>query len=104
MIVPGWKSAGWWQDLQEMVVAEMPLKKRKGLFMREGKDPMPPPRWQVWAFLVDGTKQMEPWRGSAEEAGVCAWPLHTVPGVEWKQVDGGCLLTEEEVERIAAQV
>ena len=54
LVVPGWQEENWWSELQDIVIDEMRLPHKRGSFHQCGEKPMPPPRWPVWAFLVDG--------------------------------------------------
>ena len=44
IIVPGWQRSKWWKDVQDIVVRRMQLPFRRGVFLRDGKETMPPPR------------------------------------------------------------
>ena len=103
VIVPGWQKTAWWTLMEEMAVDKLCLGRGHGTFLREGKFKMPPPRWAVWAVLVDGNlPSLESVNMlMAEKAGIDNWDMQVTPGVEIKEGDR---LTPEEVDRIGEQL
>ena len=104
VIVPGWRQSGWWERLQDIVVNQMVIPRGKGVFLREGHDPMPPTSWSVWAFLVDGNILDNEDAACSVEAGIDTWTMSTLPGVGFDQTDDVFKLEPAEVDFVAACV
>ena len=99
LIVPGWETERWWRDLQNIITQRLLLPSKHGLFLQEGTTPMPAPRWNTWAMLVDGGLHDVILADDKLQ-----WPLHTTPGLKETEVHASRQLTETEVNLIGAKL
>ena len=104
VVVPGWQQTPWWNRLQDIVVNQMRLPKRRGIFLKEGREAMPPPSWTVWAFLVDGSILDNENAACSVEAGVDSWPMSSLPGVGLELAGRGHSLQQAEVDLIGERL
>ena len=99
LVVPAWRKLSWWQDLRDIVVQKWRIPKQHGLFLQQGITPMPAPKWDVWAFLVDG--------GLEDMIHFNSKPFYkisVVTGVDDNDLDESQFLTCSEVHAIGERI
>ena len=61
LICPDWKNWKWWKAAQPLIEKQVFIPKGTKVFQSPEREKVPPSRWGVWAYVLNGTLGQESW-------------------------------------------
>ena len=61
VVCPHWKQWKWWKAAQPLIEKQMFIPKNTKVFQSPERDKVPPTKWGVWAYVLNGMLAKESW-------------------------------------------